>query len=78
MSEKNLYENEDPTWKTHMEMLTRRKRNMEIARIIDEALYEHYVVEQGKPVPNWRYIKDQDWWVEYLKTLGLNERNEPS
>ena len=51
---------------------------MEIAQTIDNALYQYYVVEQGKPVPNWRYIKDQDWWIEYLKTLGLNERNEPS
>ena len=51
---------------------------MEIAQTIDDALYEYYVVEQGRPVPNWRYIKDQDWWIKYLKTLGLNERNEPS
>jgi hypothetical protein len=78
MSEKNPYENEDPIWRTHMQMLTRMTRNMEIAQTIDDALYQYYVVEQGKPVPNWRYIKDQDWWIEYLKTLGLNERNEPS
>jgi len=78
MSEKNLYENEDPIWRTHMQTLTKMTKSMEIAQIIDDALYQHYVVEQGKPVPNWRYIKDQDWWIEYLKTLGLNERNEPS
>ena len=78
MSEKNLYENEDPIWRTHMRTLTKMTKSMEIAQIIDDVLYQYYVVEQGKPVPNWRYIKDQDWWIEYLKTLGLNERNEPS
>ena len=61
-----------------MQTLTKMTKSMEIAQIIDDALYQYYVVEQGKPVPNWRYIKDQDWWIEYLKTLGLNERNEPS
>jgi len=31
---------------------------METAQIIDDALYEYYTVEQGKPVPNWKYMKD--------------------
>ena len=48
---------------------------MEIARTIDEALYQYYVVEQGKEVPNWRYIKDADWWLEYLDSLGIDRRN---
>jgi len=75
MSEKNLYENEDPTWTIRMRMLTRRKRSLQIAQTIDEALYQHYTVEQGKPVPNWKYMKDQDWWIEYLKELGMDQRN---
>ena len=75
MSEENLYENEDPMWQIHMKTLMRRKKSMEIARIIDEALYQYYHVEQGKEVPNWRYIKDQDWWIEYLKSLGIDPRN---
>ena len=53
MSEKNLHENEDPLWQTRMKMLMQRKKSMEIAQIIDNALYEYYVVEQGKEVPNW-------------------------
>ncbi len=65
----------DPTWQMHMQMLTQRKRSMEIAQIIDDALYQYYVVEQGKEVPNWRYIKDQDWWIEYLDSLGIPRRN---
>ena len=48
---------------------------MEIAQIIDESLYEYYVIERGEEVPNWRYIKDQDWWLEYLKRLGIDPRN---
>jgi hypothetical protein len=75
MSDKNHYENEDHTWKIHMQTLMRRKKNMEIAQTIDEALYQYYHVEQGKEVPNWRYIKDQDWWIEYLKSLGIDPRN---
>jgi len=75
MSEKNLYENEDRLWQMHMQTLMRRKRNMEIAQTIDNSLHQYYVVEQGKPVPNWRYVKDQDWWIEYLKDLGIDPRN---
>jgi hypothetical protein len=75
MSEKNLYENEDPSWQMHMQTLMKRKRTMEIAQTIDDALHQYYVVEQGKPVPNWRYVKDQDWWIEYLKDLGIDPRN---
>ncbi len=59
----------------HMQMLMKRKKNMETARIIDDALYEYYTLERGEPVPNWRYIKDQDWWIDYLQTLGIDPRN---
>jgi len=48
---------------------------MEIAQTIDDALYEYYVVERGEEVPNWRYMKDQDWWIEYLDSLGIDRRN---
>jgi hypothetical protein len=75
MSEKNLYENEDPSWQMHMQTLMKRKKNMEIAQTIDDALYEYYVVERGEEVPNWRYMKDQDWWIEYLDSLGIDRRN---
>ena len=75
MSRENPLENEDLLWQTRMKMLMQRKKSMEIARTIDEALYQYYVVEQGKEVPNWRYIKDADWWIEYLKSLGIDPRN---
>ncbi len=73
MSDENLYENEDPSWQMHMQMLTRRKKNMEIAQIIDSALYEWYS-EHGRPVPQWRKEK-YSWWREYLESLGLDPNN---
>ena len=73
MSDKNLYENEDPSWKMHMQMLMQRKRNMVIAQTIDDALFEWYS-EQGRPVPKWKKEKQQ-WWREYLISLGLDPNN---
>ena len=46
---------------------------MEIAQIIDKTLEEYYS-EQGKPVPCWKR-KDPDWWIMYLKELGIDSRN---
>ena len=74
MSQQKNIENEDPIWSMRMQMLMRRKRSMEIAQIIDEALEEHYS-ELGLPVPNWKQRKDPDWWLEYLKELGLDSDN---
>jgi hypothetical protein len=75
MSEKNLYENEDPIWRTRMQMLMKKKRNLEIAQTIDSALEEYYS-EQGKPVPNWKYNRNPQWWIEYLASLDLGPNNE--
>jgi len=74
MSEKNLYENEDPLWRTHMRMLMKRKRSMEIAQTIDDALEEWYS-ERGLPVPQWKSKRDPDWWIEYLEELGIDPEN---
>ena len=57
-----------------MLMLTKRKRNMEIAQIIDEAINEYYSL-QGKPVPQWKQKRDPDWWITYLEELGIDPRN---
>ena len=48
---------------------------MEVAQTIDKALYQYYTVENDLPVPNWRQIKDPEWWVKYLKDMGLDPRN---
>jgi hypothetical protein len=74
MSNENLYENEDPSWRIHMLTLMKRKRNMEIGQIIDEAISEYYSL-QGLPVPNWKQKRDPDWWTEYLIDLGLDPKN---
>ena len=73
MSEKNLYDNEDPIWRMHMQMLTKKKRNMEIAQTIDEVLFRYYS-DKGELVPNWKVRKDPDWWLEYLKQLEDQEK----
>ena len=74
MFDENLYENEDPTWKTRMRMLTKRKRNLQIAQIIDEAIAEYYSLH-GKPVPNWKTQKDPQWWIDYLEELNIDPKN---
>ena len=47
----------------------------EIAQTIDEALYQYYTIENNLPVPNWRTIKDPEWWIQYLKDMGLDPSN---
>jgi type II secretory pathway pseudopilin PulG len=61
-------------WQMHMQTLTKRKRNMEIAQIIDNALEEYYS-ERGLPVPNWKQQKDPQWWIDYLKELNTDPNN---
>ena len=68
MSEKMQNENTDPTWKTHMETLMKRQRRIEIAEVIDEAIWRWYF-EHGKEVPNWKMKKDPQWWIDYLEEL---------
>ena len=47
---------------------------MEVAQIIDDALKEYYSL-QGKPVPNWKCNRNPDWWIKYLRELGLDDNN---
>ena len=74
MSEQNPKNHTDLMWQMRMQTLTKRKRSMEIAQIIDNALFEWYS-ERGLDVPKWRMKKDPDWWTEYLKELGVDENN---
>ena len=74
MSEQNPENHTDLIWQMHMQTLMRRKKNMETAQIIDRALEEHYS-ELGLPVPNWKRNKNPQWWIEYLKDLGLDPSN---
>ena len=75
MSNQNPENPTDRIWQMRMQTLTKRKKSMEIAQIIDDALYQYYVIERGEDVPNWRYMKDAEWWIEYLKSLGMDPRN---
>ena len=56
-----------------MQMLMKKKRNLEIAQIINEAINEYYSL-QNLPVPDWKR-KDPDWWTKYLNELGIDPRN---
>ena len=58
----------DPMWKIHMKTLTKRMKNIETSEKIDQALWEWYS-ERGLEVPNWKYEKNPQWWIDYLKEL---------
>jgi hypothetical protein len=72
MSEKIPNENMDHTWKIHMETLTKRMRQTEIAEKIDESLWKWYF-ERGMEVPDWKQQKDPQWWTDYLKELDIEQ-----
>ena len=74
MSKQNPENHMDPIWQMHMQTLMKRKRNMEIAQIIDSAIYEYYS-ENNLSVPDWKLKKDPQWWIDYLKELETDPRN---
>ena len=57
-----------------MKTLIKRKKNLQIAQTIDEAINEWYSIH-NLPVPDWKYMKDADWWIDYLESLGVDPRN---
>ena len=65
----------DPIWQMHMQTLTKRKKNIRYVEVIGEALYQYYTVENDLPVPNWRQIRDPEWWLEYLDAMGIDRKN---
>ncbi len=74
MSKQNPENHMDPIWQMRMQTLMKRKRNMEIAQIIDSAIYEYYS-ENNLSVPDWKLKKDPQWWIDYLKELETDPRN---
>ena len=74
MSNQNPENHMDPIWQMHMQTLMKRKRSMEIAQTLNEAINDYYE-EQGKPVPKWKCEKNPEWWVDYLRDLGIDSRN---
>jgi hypothetical protein len=75
MSLENPSENEDRMWQIHMQMLMKRKKNLQIEQIIDDVLYKYYTIEHGMPVPNWKPCRNPDWWTSYLIQLGIDPKN---
>jgi hypothetical protein len=45
---------------------------MEVKQIIDDALFEYYS-EKEMEVPQWKRNKDPQWWIDYLKELGIDQ-----
>ena len=74
MSKQNPKNHADPIWQMHMQTLMKRKKNMEIAQTIDNALDEYYS-ERDLPVPEWKLKKDPQWWIDYLIELNTDPRN---
>ena len=72
MSQEKNIESEDPIWTMRMQMLMKRKRNMETAQIIDKALFDYYN-EKGMEVPQWKTKKDPEWWIDYLREIYEEE-----
>jgi hypothetical protein len=68
MSKKNPKNPMDHSWTTHMETLTKRKKQIEISEKLSEAISEWYT-ENGLPEPDWRPQSDPQWWTDYLKSL---------
>jgi len=67
-------ENTDHTWQMHMQTLMKRKKVIETAQIIDNAIWEWYF-ERGLEVPNWKENGDPQWWIDYLNELGIDPEN---
>ena len=74
MSNQNPENLTDLMWQTHMKTLMKRKKNLQIAQTIDEAINEWYSLH-NLPVPDWKCKRDPDWWIRYLENLGIDPRN---
>ncbi len=58
-----------------MDILQKRIKQIEISEKIDKALEEYYA-SKNMPVPHWKK-KHPEWWVTYLRELGLDANNRP-
>jgi len=68
MSEKIPNDHTDHFSPTSMMILTQRMRTMIIGETIDKAINDWYF-EQGMDVPNWKYQRDPQWWIDYLEEI---------
>ena len=56
----------------YMLTLMKRKKMIEVSETIDKAIWEWYS-ERGLDVPDWKYEKDPQWWIDYLAELDKEE-----
>ena len=75
MSKQNPENHMDPIWQMHMQTLMKRKRNMEIAQIIDSAIYEYYSENRSFSSKLETKKRSKQWWIDYLKELETDPRN---
>ena len=72
MSKKNPNFPTDPFSPTHMTILTKRMKKIEIGEKVRNAISDWYF-ENGKPEPLWYVPKNPPWWDEYLNSLDNPE-----
>ena len=72
MSKKNPNDHTGPTWQMHMQMLTKRKKVIEVNETLRQAISDWYY-ENEMVEPLWYVPKNPPWWDEYLNSLDNPE-----
>ena len=62
----------DPFSPTHMKILMKRMKRIEIGETVKQAISDWYY-ENGIVEPLWYVPKNPDWWDEYLNSLDNPE-----
>ena len=62
----------DPFSPTHMKILMKRMKRIEIGETVKQAISDWYY-ENGMAEPLWYVPKNPDWWNEYLNSLDNPE-----
>ena len=62
----------DPFSPTHMKILMKRMKRIEIGETVKQAISDWYY-ENGIVEPLWYVPKNPEWWTEYLNSLDNPE-----
>ena len=62
----------DPFSPTHMKILMKRMKRIEIGETVKQAISDWYY-ENGMVEPLWYVPKNPEWWTEYLNSLDNPE-----
>ena len=60
----------------YMKTLNQRMIGIKNDEIVKKAISDYYF-EKGEPEPIWYVNKNPQWWVDYLRDIGLGPNNEP-